>query len=68
MSTTSRTVTLRRTVKSELIKLRSLRSNVWLLAVATAFTLLLGPIQSVGQVVAGSEERIVDSAGAVSIG
>lgn len=67
MSTTSRTATMRRTVKSELVKLRSLRSNVWLLAAATAFTLLLGPIQSVGQVVAGSEERIVDSAGAVSI-
>lgn len=46
--------TVRRTVASELVKLRSVRSYVWLLAVATAFTLILGPIQSLGQVLAGS--------------
>ncbi|MEV6493577.1 ABC transporter permease subunit [Actinoplanes sp. NPDC051633] len=42
-------------ITSEVIKLRSLRSNVWLLVVAAASILLLGPIQSVGQIVPGAE-------------
>lgn len=50
--------TVRRTVASELVKLRAVRSYVWLLGVATAFTLILGPIQSVGQVLAGSSEPL----------
>jgi ABC-2 type transport system permease protein len=46
--------TLRRTVRAELAKLRAIRSYVWLLGVATAFTVVLGPVQSVGQVLAGA--------------
>ncbi len=48
--------TVRRTVHSELLKLRAVRSYVWLLGIATGFTLILGPIQSVGQVLAGSSD------------
>jgi ABC-2 type transport system permease protein len=59
-------VTLRRTVRSELIKFRTLRPNLWLLAVATGFVVLLGPIQTLGSVVAGSERAITNSADAVS--
>lgn len=50
--------TVRRTVSSELIKLRALRSSVWLLGVATAFTAILGPVQSLGLVLAGSAEPL----------
>jgi hypothetical protein len=50
--------TLRRTVHSELVKLRAVRSYVWLLSVATAFTLILGPVQSGGQVLAGSSQPL----------
>lgn len=57
---------LRRTVASELVKLGTLRSHVWLLVVATGFTLVLGPIQSLGQVAAGPD-RNVDSAAVVSL-
>jgi ABC-2 type transport system permease protein len=48
--------TVRRVVGSEIIKLRTLRANIWLLAVAAAAVVLLGPIQAVGQVVAPSED------------
>jgi ABC-2 type transport system permease protein len=47
-------LTLRRTVRSELVKLRTLRSSVWLLLVAAVLTLTLGPIQTVGSVVSGA--------------
>ena len=50
--------TVRRTVHSELIKLRALRSSVWLLGVATAFTALLGPVQAVGQVLGGPAQPL----------
>jgi ABC-2 type transport system permease protein len=48
MTTTPETV--RRTLGSELIKLRTLRSHLWLLATAAAFLLFLGPVQALGQV------------------
>jgi ABC-type transport system involved in multi-copper enzyme maturation permease subunit len=58
---------VRRTVTSELIKLRAIRSYAWLLGVATAFTAVLGPIQSLGQVLAGSSEPPGSAADAVSV-
>ena len=57
---------LRRTIASELVKLRTLRSSVWLLVVATAFTVVLGPVQSLGQVLSGAD-RDVDSSAVVSL-
>lgn len=59
------TTTVRRTLASELIKLRSLRTYVWLTAVAGAFTLVLGPIQSVGPVLGAPGGE--GGAGAVSL-
>lgn len=59
--------TLHRAVRSELIKFRTLRSNLWLFAVAIGFLLVLGPIQALGSVLAESEGTITDGAGAVSI-
>jgi ABC-2 type transport system permease protein len=59
--------TVRRTVASELVKLRSVRSYVWLLSVATAFTLVLGPIQSLGQVLARSSEPLDSGAAADAV-
>jgi ABC-2 type transport system permease protein len=59
--------TVRRATVSELIKLRTLRSNMWLLAAAVLFLLLLGPIQTVGQVVAPAEQRVETAAGAISL-
>ena len=53
--------TVRRIVGSELVKLRAVRSYVWLLGIATAFTLILGPVQSIGQVVAGAAEPLGDN-------
>lgn len=41
---------------AEFIKLRTLRSHVWLLAVAAAAVVVLGPVQSIGQVVAPSPD------------
>jgi ABC-2 type transport system permease protein len=41
-------------VRSELVKLRSQRSYLWLLLGAVAFTAVLGPFEAVGVVVAGS--------------
>ncbi len=58
--------TVQRTVHSELVKLRSLRSHLWLLGVATAFTMVLGPIQSLGQVLAGTSRTVRDSDGALA--
>lgn len=58
--------TLRRSVHSELIKFRTLRSNLWLFAAAIAFLVVLGPVQALGSVLAGSERATVDSADAVS--
>ena len=55
-----------RAVRSELIKFRSLRSNLWLFAAAIGFLLVLGPIQALGSVLAESETTITDSASAVS--
>lgn len=46
---------LRRTVTSELVKLRTLRSQVWLLVTAMLFMLALGPIQALGQVLSESQ-------------
>lgn len=46
--------TVRRAVTAELIKLRAIRSYAWLLGVATAFTIVLGPVQVVGHVLTGS--------------
>src|SRR5689334_7970241 len=62
----SLTTATRRAVRSELIKFRTLRSHVWLFAVAVGFLLVLGPIQALGSVLAESEASITDSAGAVS--
>jgi ABC-2 type transport system permease protein len=60
-------VMVRRVVTSELVKLRTLRSHVWLIVTATAFTLLLGPIQSIGQVVEGTPGSVTDSASGVAL-
>ena len=46
---------VRRAVASELIKLRTLRSQVWLLVTAFLFTLVMGPVQALGQVIADSQ-------------
>jgi ABC-2 type transport system permease protein len=62
----SLTTATRRAVRSELIKFRTLRSNVWLFVVAVGFLLVLGPIQALGSVLAESEDSLTDSAGAVS--
>jgi ABC-2 type transport system permease protein len=51
---------------AELVKLRTLRSSVWLLVVATAFTVVLGPVQSLGQVLSGAN-RDVDSSAVLSL-
>ena len=59
--------TVRRTVHSELVKLRAIRSYVWLLGIATAFTAVLGPIQSVGQALAGSSEPLDSDAAADAV-
>jgi ABC-2 type transport system permease protein len=59
--------TLLRTVSSELIKLTSLRSQVWLLIVAAALVAVLGPIQTLGQVMAGPRGEAGTSAAAVSL-
>ena len=59
-------VTLRRTVTSELIKLTTLRSQVWLLIVAATLVATLGPIQTLGQVMAGPGDTMSASA-AVSL-
>jgi ABC-2 type transport system permease protein len=58
---------LRRSLTAELIKLRSLRSSVWLLLTAVGFTLTLGPLQSLGEVVGDAGRTVDDSAGAVSL-
>jgi ABC-2 type transport system permease protein len=63
----TRSTTLRRTVTSELIKLRTVTSHCWLLATATAFTLLLGPVQSIGELVGAPGGPVRDSAGAVAL-
>lgn len=60
-------VTVRRATISELVKMRTLRSNVWLLVTAVAFLLLLGPVQTVGQVVAPAGQRVDNTAGAISL-
>jgi len=57
---------LRRTVRSELIKFRTLRPNLWLFAVAAGFIFLLGPVQTLGAVLAESDRAIASSADAVS--
>jgi len=62
-----RSVTVRRTVASELIKLRTVTSHRWLLAVAGLFTVLLGPVQSIGQLVDAPGEPVDDSAGVASL-
>jgi ABC-2 type transport system permease protein len=59
--------TVRRTVGSELVKLRAIRSYAWVLGVATAFTAVLGPIQSIGQVLAGSSEPLGSGAEADAV-
>ena len=56
-------VTVRRAVTSELIKLRTLRSQGWVLAVATAFTAALGPVQSLDVLFDGAGG--IDSSAAV---
>ena len=61
----STSASLRRTVASEVVKLRTLRSNVWLLVAATLFTVFLGPVQSLGQVLAGPGDT--DSSAVVSL-
>jgi len=58
--------TVQRTMHAELVKLRSLRSHLWLLAVATTFTMVLGPIQSLGQVLAGPNRAVKDNDGALA--
>lgn len=62
----SATTAVQRTVHSELVKLRSLRSHLWLLGVATTFTMVLGPIQSLGQVLAGPDRSVKDSDAALA--
>jgi ABC-2 type transport system permease protein len=47
--------TMPRVLASELLKLRGLRSPVVLVAVASAFVVLLGPVIAVGQVVAADQ-------------
>ncbi len=59
-------VTLRRTVVSELIKLTTLRSQVWLLAVAATFVGVLGPVQSLGHLSADDGD-VESGAAAVSL-
>ena len=59
--------TVRRATASELIKLRTLRSTMWLLATAVLFVLLLGPIQPMGQLVVRAVGRVDSSAGALSL-
>lgn len=62
-----RVTTVRRAVRSELLKLRTLRSQVWLLVVATVFTVTLGPVQSVGELVDNSDGVSGTGADAVSL-
>ena len=60
--------TLRRVTSSEIVKLRTLRSNVVLGTTAALFLLVLGPVQALGQVVAPQEAQpIGDLGGAISI-
>ena len=55
-------VTLQRTVTSELIKLTTLRSQVWLLIVAATLVATLGPIQTLGQVMAAGDTMSASAA------
>ena len=59
--------TVRRTLTAELVKLSTLRPHVWLLVVATAFTVVLGPVQSLGQVLSGPDRDVDTSAAVVSL-
>lgn len=59
--------TIQRTVRSELIKLTSLRSQVWLLTAAATLVAVLGPIQTLGQVQAGPRGEAETSAAAVAL-
>ena len=54
--------TVHRTLASEIIKLRTVRSSVWLLVAATAFTLLSGPVQALGEVVTGPSSDVTRAA------
>jgi ABC-2 type transport system permease protein len=65
-STTTPATMVRRTVRSELIKLWTLRPNVWLFGVAIGFLLGLGPVQVLGSVLVRSGPPVTDSAAAVS--
>ena len=64
-SSTDQLTALRRSTRSELVKLGSLRSHVWLFAVAIGF-MALGPIEALGSVLDESGTTITDGAGAVS--
>jgi hypothetical protein len=52
-----------RVLASELLKLRGLRSPVVLVAVASAFVILLGPVNALGQVVAADQADPLRSVG-----
>ena len=56
-------LTLPRVVRSELVKARSLRSFVWLTVSGALFTLTLGPIQAIGQVVDPDESEPITTVG-----
>ena len=58
---------VRRATSAELVKLRSLRSNLWLLVTAVVFAVALGPVQTLGQLVAPAGRQVDSVAGAVSL-
>jgi ABC-2 type transport system permease protein len=62
ISATTRWQTVRRALASEVIKLGTVQSSVWLLVAATAFTLFLGPVQALGEVITGPSDEVTRAA------
>ena len=58
--------TLGRVTRSETVKLRTLRSNVILVATAALFLLVLGPVQALGQVLAPQGAEPIGDLGAAT--
>ena len=58
--------TLGRVTRSETVKLRTLRSNVILVATAALFLLVLGPVQALGQVLAPEGAEPIGDLGAAT--
>jgi ABC-2 type transport system permease protein len=59
--------TVRRATGTELVKLGSLRSHLWLLVTAIVFAVALGPVQTLGQLFAPEGQQVDSAAGVISL-